>query len=722
MPLPANLSTGTVVGTFLDSGGRAVAGVALLFTPAVSRITDGVNTVDLTPISVSSGTAGTFSVVLPATNDADYAPINWTYRVTGSSPTGERFDFSFALAGGTTVNIASVPEAFGSSGYTLPAPPSTLIDVRKYGYDTAATGAVNAAAIQSALNEASGLRGIWIPPIGPCTVDGPRTGTFNAMFTYVSGTEVYGGGDQSCLKVANGYTAGGNYNIFAPATATTTNNVLFHRFKIDGNAANNIVLGGTGPDVRQAISIYCYAGTNVTIDDVTVTNNPGRNVFALGGNINPVSITNGRVTNCRISNVGGGITGNELQNDCSTIYTQFDRGVVGWNDISNPAPFDPNTPTPRTVLGMEIHGSRTLVVGNRVTNLTHGGNAVASIADSIGNTWTGNTFTNLTRVGINLWAVVGFTHANLSITDNVMRFETSYNLVTAGIYEYNTSAAVGAQIRNLTIARNVIESDSTTLISSAWHGVYLTSIDGARVINNVFRNTSGPGVTLDGHSEAALNVERVEICDNQIYNAGFHTVANRQYAILLINAGTFGSQFKNIRIVDNRITKPTSAGTARGINVQGAGRIEDVTIDGRGLVENMAAFNQLATITATDVVRCFVLPKTETIATATSPTTGIWTIGDQILHTDVASAGFLGKVCTTAGGATSATWGVATAYAKGVWIKTSTNKILECIVAGTSSGAEPAPVTLGDPVVDNTVTWAYRHTANPVFKTFGVVS
>lgn len=121
MTLPANLSTGTVTGgPFLDGSGNPQVGVPFLLTPAATRITDGVNVVDLTPVNVATGAAGTFSVVLPATNDVDYSPINWTWRINGSAPTGERYDFSFALAGGTVINIATVPQIVGADGSAFP--------------------------------------------------------------------------------------------------------------------------------------------------------------------------------------------------------------------------------------------------------------------------------------------------------------------------------------------------------------------------------------------------------------------------------------------------------------------------------------------------------------------------------------------------------------------------------------------------------------------------
>jgi hypothetical protein len=593
------------------------------------------------------------------------------------------------------------------------------VDVRRHGASPSATAAINQAAIQATINEAGGQRAVYLPP-GVFTVGGTRVGTYNAILTYTSGLRFHGPGT---LKIADNFTDGGDYRLFAPASAITTDNVTFEGFKVDGNAANNLVLGSSGGNIRQAYMIFCYAGENVTVDDVTFVDCPGRNIIVLGNNLT-ASITNGRVSNCRFRNMGGAITNNHLQNDHSTVYTQFNGGTVTNNTFANDSVVDPASPATRTVSAMEIHGSRTLVQGNRVTNYTHGGNAVAGVFDSIGNSWVDNKFAGLTKLGISLWTLSTFTHSDLTISRNVMQMHSDLNTVLAGVYQFPTTAGTTKQMRNLTITENTIYSDYSTPHSAAWHGIYLTAIDGAKVARNTIRNTSGDGIILDDHDGSALNIEHVDISDNTIINAGYHTVANRLWAILVINSDTADAKFHDIRIADNTITKATAAGPMRGISIQGAGTITDVTVVGLGKVSNIANLANIASNTGSDTALVSILPRVESIATATSPTSGVWRVGDQLLHDNVAASGTLGKVCTTAGGAVqAAVWAVATAYIVGQWVRTSGNKVLECIVGGTShASTEPNPTVLGDPVTDNTVTWAYRATALAVFKTFGAVA
>jgi hypothetical protein len=98
------------------------------------------------------------------------------------------------------------------------------------------------------------------------------------------------------------------------------------------------------------------------------------------------------------------------------------------------------------------------------------------------------------------------------------------------------------------------------------------------------------------------------------------------------------------------------------------------------------------------------------------PTNGVFQAGAQALLTAPPAGGSPGWVCTTAGGASSATWAATTAYSNATWVKTSTGKVLECVGAGTSSGTEPNPSTIDGVVTDGTVTWVYRAAASAVFK------
>jgi hypothetical protein len=626
-----------------------------------------------------------------------------------------------------TVTGGSMPAASGAEtiagvSTTKAVTPNSLAFERPY-LDVRTFGAVgdgvtdDTAAIQAAINAAAG-RTVYLPA-GTYLLNGPRQGPYNALLTFGSNTHIAGDGDASTLKLADGYTTAGDYRIIAPAAAAATDHVTFEHFRIDANAANNLVLGSSGANIRQGYVVFVWGGADVVIDDVTVENAAGRNVFVLGNNLS-ASITAGRVSNCHIYNVGGAVAGNHLQNDHSSIYTQFADGIVSGNTLANAAPFDPSTPATRTVAGMEIHGSRTLVINNHVTNYTHGGNAVAGAFESVGNTWIGNHFAGLTKLGVALWSL--FPNTDLTIAHNVFQMYTDLNTVTGGVYQFNASSGTVAGMTNLTIAHNTIYSNDTTPRSAAWHGVFLTAVDGAKIVHNTFRNTQGAGVNIESHTQAALHVSNVLIANNLIINAGFHTLVNRLWAISLINAGAFGNRFTDIAIHDNRITKTAVITQGRGLSIQGAGRIANVTFTGLDKIANIANITQLVAATGSAMINVALMPKVLSATTATAPTSGLWLKGDQVLHSDVAAAGTLGKVCTTVGAAVEAVWAASTAYTAGQWIRTSLNRVMECAVSGTSGTTEPAPATLGELIVDGGVTWCYRNNGLAVFKTFGAVA
>jgi hypothetical protein len=586
---------------------------------------------------------------------------------------------------------------------------NNYVDIRQYG----AKGdgiADDTAAIQTALNVGGT---VYIPP-GTYLLNGSRKGTFNALLTYTSNTHIVGDGDLSVLKVASNYTVAGDYRVFAPATATATNNVIFERFKIDGNAANNLVLGSSGGNVRQAYMIYCDSGTDFTVDDMSFVDHPGRNVLCLGNNTSPPSITNGRVTNCYFSNVGGLVPGNHLQNDHSSIYTQFNGGLVA-NNYLTCVETNPATPVSRTVTALEIHGTRTIVRDNKVSGYTLGGNAVASVHDNDGSAWTDNVF-RTTGVGVNLWSIAPWTLSNFTFSHNKIYGVTAYNSYSYCLAEQTHT--ITNIIRNLVIDGNLIETDMVS--TGVSNGLQLMAVYNGIVSNNIFRRIPGCAIQIDADSTDDLDIDNLRIEGNILDDCG--TNLSRPWLLRINNGSTFGAQFRNIFIDRNTLTKPNSSGSMRGIVVSGAGRIEDLTFGSYNTFNNIPVATNLFSNTATNTLRLTTLPRIFSGLTATSPVSGVWLKGDQVMHTDVAASGTLGKVCTTAGGATEAVWAATTAYTVGQWIRLSGGQVMECLIAGTSGGTQPTVGVMGDPVVDGTVTWAYRVFGQAVFKTFGTVA
>lgn len=158
--IPSNLSYGTVVGRFLlayadsnDVGSNPDAVAAqgtLYFTPSPNYIKDASASpapVTILPASIECsldsdgyliGYTGDQGVRLIATDDPQGNPVDWTwkvnFRLTDASGTAVRTipDFSFALPGGTTVDLTTVMPVTDSNGtYYLvgPAGPANVLSV-----------------------------------------------------------------------------------------------------------------------------------------------------------------------------------------------------------------------------------------------------------------------------------------------------------------------------------------------------------------------------------------------------------------------------------------------------------------------------------------------------------------------------------------------------------------------------------------------------------------
>jgi hypothetical protein len=115
VPLTPNLSTVTVGGQYVDVAGNPIAG-QVKFTPRAVLV-DGVANQIVIPntITVDLDATGTFTVLLPATNDADLSPVNFTYRVEEAFSGGRVYDIQLA-ASPSSQNLADKVPVVSSTG------------------------------------------------------------------------------------------------------------------------------------------------------------------------------------------------------------------------------------------------------------------------------------------------------------------------------------------------------------------------------------------------------------------------------------------------------------------------------------------------------------------------------------------------------------------------------------------------------------------------------
>jgi hypothetical protein len=115
--LPANLTTITVTGTYIDIAGNPIAG-QVKFTPraVLKNVTSNIILINST-ITVTLNAQGAFSQALVATDDTDAAPINFTYRVEEAFIGGRTYDILLPSATvGGTIDLADVSPAAENDG------------------------------------------------------------------------------------------------------------------------------------------------------------------------------------------------------------------------------------------------------------------------------------------------------------------------------------------------------------------------------------------------------------------------------------------------------------------------------------------------------------------------------------------------------------------------------------------------------------------------------
>jgi hypothetical protein len=111
MALTPDLSTITLTGTYVDLQGNPVSG-SVTFTPqSIIKDTDQNQIIINATISATLNGSGSFSVVLPVTDDTDTAPIPFAYAVEEVFAGGRSFFITIPAGGASTQDIADLAPA-----------------------------------------------------------------------------------------------------------------------------------------------------------------------------------------------------------------------------------------------------------------------------------------------------------------------------------------------------------------------------------------------------------------------------------------------------------------------------------------------------------------------------------------------------------------------------------------------------------------------------------
>jgi hypothetical protein len=116
MALPANLSTATVTGTYVDLSGNPVRG-SISFTPQTILKDTTLNVIVIPVIIVKEFDAnGSFTVTLPCTDDTDVAPQPFVYTLEENFGGGRNFSIALPLSvANTTLNLADLLPALSTA-------------------------------------------------------------------------------------------------------------------------------------------------------------------------------------------------------------------------------------------------------------------------------------------------------------------------------------------------------------------------------------------------------------------------------------------------------------------------------------------------------------------------------------------------------------------------------------------------------------------------------
>jgi hypothetical protein len=110
MALTPDLSTITLTGTYVDILGNPRTGSVRFSPQSIIKDTDQNQIIVNIPVTATLDGNGSFSVVLPATNDTDVAPIPFAYQVEEIFSGGRTF-FITLPTGGSTEDIADLAPA-----------------------------------------------------------------------------------------------------------------------------------------------------------------------------------------------------------------------------------------------------------------------------------------------------------------------------------------------------------------------------------------------------------------------------------------------------------------------------------------------------------------------------------------------------------------------------------------------------------------------------------
>lgn len=336
--------------------------------------------------------------------------------------------------------------------------------------------------------------------------------------------EIYGDGDLSVIKIADGTELGSSVN--NAAVLNLRSNCYVHDIKIDGNRANI-----TAPvEISDCILITGSVGTptkNVQIENVTSinANNDCINISSQGSLSEQNKI---QISNCRVGNSGRSLIVIAGTSDSVTITNNLGYGpCAGFIDIEG------------NLAGNTIQN---VVISNNVFDAVSNGSLFNCSGAS--STYKNISFDN--NVGVNLVnpvSIGGANNSNISFTNNKL-------VGTALTGNKFMIEAIGG-IKSSVICNNTIEITGGAASGGMWlrdaddviiegNLVLNAKFDSAvkcdtptltnatiRVVNNIIKNCSSTnGVLLTGNINGVVSGNHFEVTTGYTYGANLSSLLN----------------------------------------------------------------------------------------------------------------------------------------------------------------------------------------------------
>jgi len=469
MPLPGNVSTLVVIGTFLTPEGNPSTGT-ITFTPSRWLTNSGANVaLPNSGVTKTLGTAGNFSVTLPVTDDGDLQPANWYYTVSevvdGVSQSYAMLLPGTAGSGGTVYLADLAPAAELGPEYASLRGPEGLAATVTVGTVTAGTAGGTPTVTNSGSSSAAVLNFSLIPGnTGATGATGATgsTGPQGSAATVAVGTVTTGTAGSSASVTNSGTSGAAILDFVIPRGDTGATGATGQAATVAVGSVTSVAYGGTAAVTNSGTS------GSAVLDFVLVTGPQGdlaglsanapiayaSNTFSLnvGSGLETagttLAVTYGTAASPLGSSTAGTVNRAARQDHVHALPTAADIGAVGNALLTNKAAL---------ITATAASTPATLTVGANDTVLT------ADSSTATGLKWaaapvslpsqTSNANRLLTTDGTNAsWTNVTTGIIQLSpeerfnVVASAATGTIAINVLTAGVWFYSTNATANHTI------------------------------------------------------------------------------------------------------------------------------------------------------------------------------------------------------------------------------------------------------------------------------------